>query len=499
VRFRHSLGWSSAFLVASRGSTVVAVPLLIHSFGTRFYAIWTLVSVLIIAQGLVDLGVGAATVRYVALATARGDRRTALATTRISVAFYVALSLLVAVPLFVFAHAVTGAVPRVLGAEPSTATTLIRYAAVAFGLTNVTLVLSAVLQGLGDVGASFRDQTIGSLLYLPVLLLVLGWDSVHVVGAAWLISYGVQAALVTRSTLRGFRRLTHAGGTTPPRFRQMLRLGGQWQVSAWADFASFQLPRLAAGLLLSSGALVDVDLATRLAQVATAPLFAVWPLVLPEATTLWSRGGDRALADALARWVKRGGIVLVAATAAAVPLAAPAIAAWVGRSVREVDAVLAGAVLLGFALHAWTGLFSSALLAVGRIRHVMWYKASQLVLGLFLVPAAAALGNARLVGLALGATLALPAAWFIARAARELSTPLAPRGSGVAGSAAAVAAATFTAPAIALWATRSDGTPITLLACAAAAAAAVMTTSVWWLRATRPATVSQSPDSGSTT
>jgi O-antigen/teichoic acid export membrane protein len=279
----------------------------------------------------------------------------------------------------------------------------------------------------------------------------------------------------------------------------MLRLGGQWQVSAWADFASFQLPRLAAGLLLSSGALVDVDLATRLAQVATAPLFAVWPLVLPEATTLWSRGGDRALADALARWVKRGGIVLVAATAAAVPLAAPAIAAWVGRSVREVDAVLAGAVLLGFALHAWTGLFSSALLAVGRIRHVMWYKASQLVLGLFLVPAAAALGNARLVGLALGATLALPAAWFIARAARELSTPLAPRGSGVAGSAAAVAAATFTAPAIALWATRSDGTPITLLACAAAAAAAVMTTSVWWLRATRPATVSQSPDSGSTT
>jgi O-antigen/teichoic acid export membrane protein len=278
----------------------------------------------------------------------------------------------------------------------------------------------------------------------------------------------------------------------------MLRLGGQWQVSAWADFASFQLPRLAAGLLLSSAALVDVDLATRLAQVATAPLFAVWPLVLPEATTVWSRGGDRALAETLARWVRRGGIVLVAATAAAVPLAAPAIAVWVGRSIREVDAVLAGTVLLGFALHAWTGLFSSALLAVGRIRHVMWYKASQLMLGLVLVPTAAAFGNARLVGLALGATLALPAVWFISRAARELSTPLAPRGSGVPGSAAGVAAATFIAPALALWAARSDSAPIAFLACAAAAGAAVVTTSVWWLRATRPAPVNQSPDSDRT-
>jgi O-antigen/teichoic acid export membrane protein len=249
--------------------------------------------------------------------------------------------------------------------------------------------------------------------------------------------------------------------------------------------------------LLSSGALVEVDLATRLAQVATAPLFAVWPLVLPEATRLWSRGGDSALAETLGRWVKRGGVVLVAATAGAVPLAAPAIAVWVGRPPREVDAVLAGAVLLGFALHAWTGLFSSALLAVGRIRHVVWYKAAQLVLGVSLVPAAAALGNARLVGLALGATLGLPALWFITQAARELSTPLAPPDSGVTGTAAAVVAAAFTAPALAIWATSHHGGLVALLAGAGAAAGVVGTTSVWWLRATRPATAEPSVDVGS--
>src|SRR5215216_2412431 len=75
-QFFSGVGWAGAFLLVSRGSALIAVPLVLHAVGTDIYAAWVLAGTLILSQGVVDFGIGAATVRFVAIGYAARQRRT---------------------------------------------------------------------------------------------------------------------------------------------------------------------------------------------------------------------------------------------------------------------------------------------------------------------------------------------------------------------------------------------------------------------------------------
>jgi hypothetical protein len=297
---------------------------------------------------------------------------------------------------------------------------LLRYAAVAFALTNVTLVLASLLQGLDRVDASYRGQTLGWLLYMPLLAigLHLGRAS-NAVGLAWVFSYGLQMLLLAASARSAVAALSELRAPTPG-WGEMLSLGGWWQLSSWADFSTFQLPRLAGAFALSASGLFALDVALRAAQLVVAPLFAAYPLVLPIAARTWTLRGREALSDFLERWFLGGAIGLWLFAVAFVPLERPVLAAWTGQPAESFSVLLNMSVLVGVAAHASTGLFSSAQLAVGDISPVLRYKAWQLIAGLLLVPPAL-LGGPVLTGLALGLALTAPAFafnWNEARAFR---------------------------------------------------------------------------------
>jgi O-antigen/teichoic acid export membrane protein len=426
VSVRRGFAWSGIFLVVTRLSSVAAVPIVLHELGTDLYAAWVLAGSLVLVQSLVDLGTSGALVRFAADAAARDSRHAVMVVTTRASLIYAVVSLVIAIPMWVLARDLADLLPYLHGSELTAAAVMVRYAAVAFVLTNLTLILGSVLQAVGRVDSSYRAQTIGWLAYVPLLLV--GFEVVsdaHAIGVAWVGTYAIQLALLSWPTSVAVRRL----GVAPAHaatWRELLSLGGRWQLVHWADFATFQLPRLIGGVTLKSAELVTLDLAIRAAQVVVGPVMAFFPVVVPTVSRTWATRGAGAVARLLEGWAVPGIVACALGAAAFLPIEAPAVAVWTGRSTASFDAWLGAAVVLGFLGHASTGLFSSALLAIGDIRLVLAYKTGQLVLaGMLLVPGA--LLGPLWLGLALTVALLLPAVAFNVRAASHLDVHL-PRG-----------------------------------------------------------------------
>ena len=418
-RVLRGFGWSAAYTVMTRLSTLAAVPLVLHGLGTRLYGVWVLAGSLVLIQSLFDLGAASAMVRYVAVAAAAGSREAVLSITRRTLAFYIGLSLLVSVPLWFLAGAVVDLVPFIGAHLRPEATTIVRWAAVAFALTNVVLVIGSALQGINQVAASYRAQTIGWIVYLPILAAGLAtWDPSQAVGVAWVAGFGLQLLLLIPSFVRHVRRLPNHPSPVPT-LRELFSFGGRWQVSAWADFATFQLPRFLVGFGLSAQDLLTLDVSIRAAQAAVAPAMAFYPVVLPRAAEIVVSEGMTALRSMLQRYSAYGSLVLIGGACALIPLEVPALSLWTGRPAASFDQLAAGLIFVGTSAHASTGLLTSAQLALGNVRSVMRYKALQLALAVILLVVAAPVG---LWAVALGLTTALlvPAIIYNRRAAASL-------------------------------------------------------------------------------
>ena len=46
-RVLHGFSWSAAFMLTSRATAFVSVPLVLHGVGTRLYAVWVLAGSLV--------------------------------------------------------------------------------------------------------------------------------------------------------------------------------------------------------------------------------------------------------------------------------------------------------------------------------------------------------------------------------------------------------------------------------------------------------------------
>src|SRR5438128_734353 len=445
----HGFGWSTAFLLVTRASTIAAVPIVLHSIGADLYAVWVLAGALVMIQSLFDLGVASALVRYVAqmAAAPEGARSAVIVVARRAMIFYIGLSAAVFFPVWFDARSLAELVHSLKPTEVGSAVVIVRWPVVALVLTDVTLVAASVLQGVDRVGASYRDQTIGWLSYLPLLIVGISVSSsAQAVGAAWVGAYTLQLLLLGRSLRSGLRSVRQ-GMVPVPRLREMFSFGARWQVSALADFATFQLPRFVAGFTLASGDVVELDVAIRAAQFVVAPLFAFYPTVLPRAASLLARGGAPALRNFLQPLYAVGLTLVVAGTCMAAPIEVPALAVWTGRSVDGFSPLVAALVLIGTAAHASTGLLTSARLARGEANPVLVYKGRQLLLALALLAIAGPIGLAA-VATAMCVALLLPAMTFNRRAVRDLGLSGAVATTRIRVIVAALAAVQITVPTV---------------------------------------------------
>jgi O-antigen/teichoic acid export membrane protein len=372
-------------------------------------------------QSLFDLGMASAVVRYVALVAAAEDgaRSSVIVIARRAMIFYLLLSAVVFVPLWFGAGTLVHFVHFLKPREIPPAVVIVRWAAVAFVLTNIALVAASVLQGVNRVGASYRDQTAGWLLYLPLLVAGMSLGShAQAVGAAWVGAYAVQTVLLLGSLTVAIRRIPH-GAARVPGYKEMLSFGVRWQTSAWADFATFQLPRFLAVVGLSSGDVISLDVAIRAGQLVVAPLFAFYPTVLPQATSLLARGGAPALRAFLQPFYGIGVVLVFVGVCVFIPLEVPLLALWTGRPTSAFNPLVGAVILAGTAAWASTGLLSSTRLARGEVNAVLLYKGRQLFLAAILLAVAAPVGLVPLA-IALCLSLMVPAVAFNLRSAEEL-------------------------------------------------------------------------------
>ena len=231
-RMLHGFGWSTAFLIVTRASAVAAVPIVLHGLGAALYAVWVLAGALVMIQSLFDLGVASALVRYVAVAAATGGGRSSIAIiARRALVFYLLLSAVVFVALWFGAAAMVGLVHFLKPSELAPAVVIVRWAAVAFVLTNITLVAASVLQGIDRVGAAYRDQTLGWLLYLPLLLAGMSLGSHAQAVGILSMSVGQGRLSLDRSLWLISRRVIWLGTSVPQR-RRVIRLLRVWY--AWS-------------------------------------------------------------------------------------------------------------------------------------------------------------------------------------------------------------------------------------------------------------------------
>ena len=397
------------------------MPILLHGLGTDLYAVWVLASGLVFAQGLVDLGFSAALVRFVAVGAAEGSARAVRTVIRRVALVYAGLSLL-GVLLWVFAASIASSLPYLENDQIDEAVVLLHYTAVAFALTNATTLISAALQGLDRVASAYRAQALGSAAFVPLLVAgMAAVGNIDAVGIATVGCYGLQLLLLAPSLWGTLRRLPQSTALAPT-VRAMVAMGMKWQVSSWADFATFQLPRIAAGISLSSGAVVLIDLALRVGQAVATPLFALLPIVLPRASAAWAAQGREGVAAFLRPLIGHGAPLCLLGAVVAVPITAPAIAAWSGQALTLGDAIAASVLVAGVLAHASTGVMSSILLAVGEIGQVVRYKSLQLALAVPLI-AIGTLAGSFTLAIGLGFALLAPAVWFNATASLAVGVP----------------------------------------------------------------------------
>lgn len=408
VPVARSISWTVVHTLLMRLSGIVAVPLILTHFDGDTYAAWVVAGALIGSQGLVDLGAGAVITRYAAAEASRGSRAGVRGVMQAGGLFYGVLSAVVLAAMV----AVILLTPGPLAGRGEAGTdVLFACAAVAFGLTNARLVFASVVEGTGRVDRSYALQCIEPVLFLAVLVAGIAADVGYAaVGAAWVASALGGALLLGAGAFVGVRGLGDAPAT-PVSLGEVARLGGGWQVSAWADFASFQAPRVLAGLFLPVANLVVLDIALRLAQVVVFPLFALFPLVMPLVTRAREQEGQEAarrVAHELERIVQA---MTVLGIGLVLPLLVPAAVVWTGLPAGGLDQFVFAAVMAGAALHASTGVLTSTLLAFGTVRKVVVYKALQLGLALALVSPASVIDE-RLAAAAILVSLGAPALWF---------------------------------------------------------------------------------------
>ncbi|WP_324268471.1 lipopolysaccharide biosynthesis protein, partial [Saccharopolyspora mangrovi] len=314
-------------------ASLVSVPVLYDQLGERSYGVWALLTGLVAAGALVDMGLGAVQVREVALAAAGGDRRHARAV--------LALGLVIGAGLGVLAIAITAVCWPVLAsmfdlrsvADQARGAVLLML--VGFLLDSMAMPWRAMLEGnqhYGPVGLIAGGT--GILGAALVVLAALFGDGLEWLGASVAVTSMVRAALLVTIARRRVPALT-------PRIRSVgwfdlttaASYGIRVQASNSGAVVNNQTDRLVLAAFFDLHTVAGFDLGSRLVNpLRMLPSFVLTAL-FPVATTMAGDGArqrlDRLYLVLTGYLAAFGGI----GAAALVVSADPLVRLWLGQPV----------------------------------------------------------------------------------------------------------------------------------------------------------------------
>ena len=384
--------------IAARGVSLVAwvlvTPFVLHHLGTDRFGVWALLFVLTGSAAVLDLGLGPALSRYVAVARARAEREVAAHLVRRGLAGAVLLGIGWAIACLLL----RGVFVRVFHVPPAFVGE-VRAALVVFAAGLMVMSISGVLQGAlaGFQRIDFSNAAFLSGLSVQLAVLVIGLArggglmSATTATLAGQVAAAVVGGVLVRHELG---RLPHGGGT-PPELRELAGFGAAVQVSNVLNVAQMQAGKVLLGMLGTLGAVTAYELGFRLVNaVWSLPILIQAPLI-PAAAHVAAVGGQAAIEE-LYRWTCRWAFALGAwALGGLVVIAPMLLRAWMG-SVPDGAPQVARLLAVAFAV----GLVAAPATALARGRGWPWLEglyfavalAVQLAAGAVLVPARGVLG-----------------------------------------------------------------------------------------------------------
>jgi O-antigen/teichoic acid export membrane protein len=317
-------------------------PLLIHELGATTYGLWVLVLSISSITGLLDIGMSAALVKYVAEYDARGDRREAARIVGAAAWLYIILGALGAAIIAGLAFVLPG-VLNVPEASRETATLLLIGVALGLLLGLPTIVPTAVLRGLQ------RFPTVNAI---AVFIALCNVALTVIVLVAHIGVLGLAAAAVITSVANLWLAVVAMRRAAPEfalghlrfdraRLRRLIRFSAPIAVIQIAGRLQLKVDAIVIGAALPIRLLTPYNLAQRLAEGTRTVTDQFTRVLLPVATEVATA---RSAAEGRVLLLTATRLTLLLALAVATPLillGGQVLEVWVGPEFRPYGDVVA--------------------------------------------------------------------------------------------------------------------------------------------------------------
>ncbi len=398
---------TAAAVVARFGGLIIGLvltPFLITSLGAERYGLWAVLGSVAGYFGLLDLGLGATFVRFLAEYAARGERRQVRQVMTIGFSFYLLLGALLWPMACWLAPVVVGFLK--LSPELGTlASQLFLLIYLYFFASSACGIFGALLSALGRMRVTSFVGLASQLVYsgTVVLLIQQGWGLHGVITALYvqLIANAAVLALICR--LYYGPLWTKPWHLDKALIRRLLTFGGWLQLNNLSGTVNQESDRFFIAGFVSVAQVTPYEIANRLALLAKTLPMSFLGALLPKAASLQD---PKALNDLYVRGSRYLAVATLGLAGFIVGIANLLVLVWMGREFPGVPLII-GALVLTYAIHNLTGVATTVLRASGTPRYEAYYSIAgasiNLVVTFALAPRYGLLGI--LTGTAVGSIL----------------------------------------------------------------------------------------------
>jgi O-antigen/teichoic acid export membrane protein len=349
-------------LVTGYGLAFISTPIVVSSLGLRAFGIWAVTGAIAQYGALLDLGIGRAITRFVALHRARGDHHREAQVVATSLSVIVTLALLLLAGAWFVAPALRSSLSFTSDAQ---ARTVFTSAVAILGCGLVSQGLAAASFGKGRmVKGNIADAmtkaatVLGGLAALLVDTDLATFAAGNAIGAVVGLSLAITYLVLFDDGIPLARPSLAI-------VREQLTFGAKGQLQMVSELIVFQADKVVVGLVVGPRAAGAYELGNRLALATRAVAVMAGNSLTAELTHEFARGGVAAVRAKyldLTR-VTTGlcllPLLLVAATGPAL------LQAWLGRS-PSLSITVVTALCVCFTLNAATAVTTASSIAIGR-------------------------------------------------------------------------------------------------------------------------------------
>jgi len=348
---------------------LVIIPFIIYNVGGTRYGIWVALFAFVEYFNLLDLGFGAAVVKYTADNYARNDISGIGSIMITAFLFYSLLAPFIIIPIF-FAHAIIS----FLHVDPENfyeATFLLKGVLLVFVFNYITSVVRNVLVGLQRIDIQNLCDMVYTLLYAAGVIVVLK-SGFGLKGLIVLIGL-LRIALVSVQTVCVFKIVPGIKGglksVSGRIFKKFFQYGIKLQITSFAGLFNFQLDKILIGHFLRMELVTFYDLGSKIAMfIRQVPAVLLSPLI-PASAELATTGDRQRLEAMYIRGAKY--ITLTAAPIAVFlcTMAPTVMLIWMGKGNYDYAVMAIRILAVGYFFNIITGVITSMGRGIGVLHY----------------------------------------------------------------------------------------------------------------------------------